>query len=97
MMTPDQAPVVFTKQALQEIRLTISKKGIPQDYFLRVGVRGGGCGVTKIIGFDQRKTEDMEWEVDGIHVIMDKRHMMHLIGSRVSFYEDEEKRGFFFE
>ena len=96
-MASDQAPVIFTEQALQEIRLIISKKGIPIDYFLRVGIRGGGCGVAKIIGFDQRKPEDMEWEVDGIRVIMDKRHMMHLIGSQVSFYEDEERRGFFFE
>lgn len=96
-MSQDNPPVVFTNQALQEIKVIIEKKGIPDDYYLRVGVRGGGCGVTRIIGFDQRKPDDMAWQVEGIQVIMDKRHMMHLIGSQVSFYEDEEKRGFFFE
>jgi len=31
-------------------------KGIPQEYGLRVGVRGGGCGATFLLGFDKKKT-----------------------------------------
>jgi len=90
-------PVSFSPKAIHEIKEIIQKKGIPLDYFLRVGVRGGGCGVTRIIGFDRERPEDMSWYIDGIKVIMDKRHMMHMIGSEVTFFEDEERRGFIFE
>lgn len=92
-----QDPVIFSLAAIEEIKKIIEKKGIPSDYFLRVGVRGGGCGVTRIIGFDREKPGDLSWHVDGIKIIMDKRHTIHLIGSEVTFFEDEERRGFIFE
>lgn len=96
-MILQKIPVEFSEQALAEIRNIISKKGIPSDHALRVGVRGGGCGVTRIIGFDRPREQDQEWELAGIRVIIDKGHIMHLIGCKVSFYEDEERRGFLFE
>ena len=96
-MEPEKTPVEFTGQALEEIRNILLKKGVPTDYALRVGVRGGGCGVTRIIGFDRKTEQDLEWDLSGVRVIMDKRHLMHLIGCKVSFYEDEERRGFIFE
>lgn len=92
-----ELPVEFTEQAIEEILRIIQRKGIPENYYLRVGLRGGGCGVTKVIGFDVKKPEDMSWMVEGIEVVMDKRHLMHLIGTRVTFIEDEERRGFLFE
>lgn len=96
-MTLEKIPVEFSEQALTEIGNIIFKKGIPSDYALRIGVRGGGCGVTRIIGFDRPNENDIEWNLNGIRVIIEKGHIMHLIGSKVSFYEDEEQRGFLFE
>jgi iron-sulfur cluster assembly protein len=97
MSDVSKIPVQFSERAIDEIKKTILSKKVPSDFFLRVGVRGGGCGVTRIIGFDQLRPDDISWEISGIKIIMDKRHMMHLIGSSVSFYEDEERRGFLFE
>lgn len=97
MSDASRIPVQFTDSAIEEIRKIFLSKKVPPDFFLRVGVRGGGCGVTRIIGFDQLRPEDISWEVSGIKIIMDKRHMMYLIGRSVSFYEDEERRGFLFE
>ena len=97
MSDVSKIPVQFSDRAIEEIRKIYISKKVTSDFFLRVGVRGGGCGVTRIIGFDQIRPEDISWEVSEIRIIMDKRHMMHLIGSSVNFYEDEERRGFLFE
>ena len=89
-------PVSFSAEALREIRKIMSTKGIPPDYHLRVGVRGGGCGVTHIIGFDRCGEQDVSYEMDGVTVIYDRRQLMYLIGKRVEFHEGDDRRGFFF-
>ena len=71
-------------------------KSIPAEYGLRVGVKGGGCGVTLIIGFDKKKESDHYYDVEGVPVYVDKKHTMYLIGKEVDFYDGEEGRGFTF-
>jgi iron-sulfur cluster assembly protein len=89
-------PISISEKALEEIRNIMNSKNIPAEYGLRVGVKGGGCGVTLIIGFDKRKESDHHYVVDGIPVYVDKRHTMYLIGKEVDFYDGEEGRGFTF-
>jgi iron-sulfur cluster assembly protein len=89
-------PVTISSRAAEEIRKIMQTKGIPSDYGLRVGVKGGGCGVSLLIGFDHKKSTDMAYTIDGISVYIDKRHTMYLIGKQVDFYEGDEGRGFMF-
>ena len=89
-------PVSISEKALEEIRKIMESKNIPDDYGLRVGVKGGGCGVTLIIGFDKKKESDHHYLVDGVPVYVDKKHTMYLIGKEVDFYDGEEGRGFTF-
>lgn len=89
-------PVTLSARAVEEIRRIMDTKNIPLGYGLRVGVRGGGCGVSLIIGFDKQKETDHTYTVSGIPVYMDKRHTMYLIGKEVDFYEGEDARGFVF-
>ena len=89
-------PVTISAKAIAEIRKIMETKNIPDDYGLRVGVKGGGCGVTLIIGFDQKKESDNAYDVEGIPVYVDKKHTMFIIGKEVDFYEGEEGRGFMF-
>ena len=89
-------PVTISAKAIAEIRKIMETKNIPDDYGLRVGVKGGGCGVTLIIGFDQKKESDHAYDVEGIPVYVDKKHTMFIIGKEVDFYEGEEGRGFMF-
>jgi iron-sulfur cluster assembly protein len=74
----------------------MEKKGIPADYGLRIGVRGGGCGVSLIIGFDKKKDTDITYTVDDIPVYIDKRHTLYIIGKQVDFYDGADGRGFTF-
>jgi iron-sulfur cluster assembly protein len=89
-------PVTISLKAAQEIREIMLTKNIPEDYGLRVGVKGGGCGVTLIIGFDKKKESDQAYIIDGITVYVDKKHTMYIIGKEVDFYEGEDARGFTF-
>ena len=89
-------PVTISARAVAEIRKIMETKNIPPDYGLRVGVKGGGCGVTLIIGFDTKKESDHAYDVEGIPVYVDKKHTMFIIGKEVDFYEGEEGRGFTF-
>jgi iron-sulfur cluster assembly protein len=89
-------PVTLSSRALEEIRKIMDTKNIPAEYGLRVGVKGGGCGVTLIIGFDKKKESDHYYDVDGIPVYVDKKHTMYLIGKEVDFYDGDDGRGFTF-
>ena len=89
-------PVTISLKAAQEIRKIMQTKNIPADYGLRVGVKGGGCGVTLIIGFDKKNESDHSYLIDDIPVYVDKKHTMYIIGKEVDFYEGEDARGFTF-
>ena len=89
-------PVTISSRAAAEIRKIMETKNIPADYGLRLGVKGGGCGVSLLIGFDKRKDTDLSYSIDGISVYVDKRHTMYVIGKEVDFYDGEEGRGFMF-
>lgn len=95
-MFEDVRPVSISDRAAAEIKKIMTTKNIPSDYGLRVGVRGGGCGVSLIIGFDKKKPSDIAYSVQDIPVYIDKRHTMYLIGKQVDFYEGADARGFTF-
>ncbi|MBX2958213.1 MAG: iron-sulfur cluster assembly accessory protein [Cyclobacteriaceae bacterium] len=92
----DFQPVTLTLKAAEEVRKIMQTKNIPADYGLRVGVRGGGCGVSLLIGFDKKKENDQSYTIEGIPVLVDKRHTMYVVGKEIDFYEGDEGRGFMF-
>ncbi len=90
-------PVTISAKAAEEIRKIMETKNIPDDYALRVGIRGGGCGgVSLMIGFDKQKDTDLAYSVEGIPVLVEKKHTMYVIGKEVDFYEGADARGFMF-
>lgn len=96
-MFPRMQPVTISAKAAEEIRKIMQTKNIPAGYALRVGVRGGGCsGVSLMIGFDKMKDTDLAYEVEGIPVLIDKKHTMYIIGKEVDFHEGSDARGFMF-
>ncbi|MFM7488487.1 MAG: HesB/IscA family protein [Cytophagales bacterium] len=90
-------PVTITPRAAQEVMFIMRTKNIPEGYALRLGVKGGGCGgVSLIIGFDKQKPNDLSYQIDGVTVLVDKKHTMYLIGKKVDFYEGADAKGFMF-
>jgi iron-sulfur cluster assembly protein len=91
-------PVSFTEGALKEIRNLMSAEGFDASKQLRVGVKGGGCsGMTYILGFDDKKENDLSFEVSGIPCIMNKTHEMYLFGMQVDWQDGLNNRGFAFK
>ncbi len=88
----------MTDRAAAEIRRIMASKEIPDGYALRVGVRGGGCsGMSYILGFDRQREQDLEFEVDGFAVLMDKRHGLYLMGTTLDYLHGLDARGFTFD
>ena len=90
-------PVSITPEAIKEIKNILKNKGIPADYGLRLGVKGAGCGVAFKLGFDHKKDDDVEYFVDDIQVLIQKKETMFLVGKKISFYDEADCRGFMFE
>jgi iron-sulfur cluster assembly protein len=74
-------------------------KNIPAGYSLRIGIRGSsGCGGHQLIlGFDKQKDDDLAYTQQEIPVLVNKKHMMYVIGKEVDFYEGADARGFVFQ
>lgn len=92
-----ESPISLTEGAINEIRKIITDKGIPAEYALRVGVKGGGCsGLSYILGFDLQKENDNLYNYEGINILMEKSHGMYLAGMEIDFVEGLNNKGFTF-
>jgi len=90
-------PIEITPAAQVEIKNIMANKNIPTDYSLRVGVKGGGCGgMAYALGFDKPKEGDQEFKISDIPVLIEKKHVMFLMGMQVDFYDGNDTRGFTF-
>jgi len=97
METILSAPVTLTSGAIKEVKKLISAEGFDTTQKLRIGVKGGGCsGLSYILGFDSKKENDQEYEVDGVSYLMDRSHEMYLHGMEVDWEEGLNNRGFTF-
>ncbi len=91
------APLTLTPGAVQELKKLKEQQEISADFGLRVGVEGGGCaGMNYILGFDQKKEGDSEYDIEGIRVFMNKAHGLYLAGMEVDFRDGLDARGFVF-
>jgi iron-sulfur cluster assembly protein len=89
-------PIQITEKAKLEAKYILDNKNIPEGYGLRVGMRGGGCGASFFLGFDQPKEQDQVFQLSEFRVIIDKRHFMYLFKMELDFEEQESERGFVF-
>lgn len=90
--------ITLTDGAIIELKkIRAAQPEIPEDYALRVGVKGGGCsGFTYILGFDAVEENDNVFESNGVRVTMNKAHAIYLLGMEVDFVHGLENRGFTF-
>nr|WP_299422020.1 iron-sulfur cluster assembly accessory protein [uncultured Emticicia sp.] len=89
--------VTFSVIARKEILKSLTSSQIPEGYRLRVGLKGGACSATYLLGLDKATENDELYEVDGVKVLIDKRHLMYLIGVRIDYVDTESGMGFTIE
>ncbi len=78
-------PVTLWPEARQRIQETLKTNAVPPEYGLRVGVRGGGCGASWLLGFDLPGPNDEVYLVDNVRVIIDKKHLLYVLGVTVGY------------
>ncbi|MFN2458201.1 MAG: HesB/IscA family protein [Chitinophagaceae bacterium] len=92
-----QSPVKFNAGAVKEIMRLLEEANFPSSHVLRVGVKGGGCsGLTYVLGFDERKSSDQEYNYEGISFVMDNAHELYLLGMEIDWNDGLSNRGFTF-
>jgi iron-sulfur cluster assembly accessory protein len=90
-------PVVFTENAVNELRRLMAEEGFDHSQVLRVGVKGGGCsGMSYILAFDEVQPDDEHFTIDGIPCVMKPAHGLYLMGMEVDWPTGLEARGFVF-
>jgi iron-sulfur cluster assembly protein len=90
-------PVVFTENAIMELKRLMAEDGFDAGQFLRVGVKGGGCsGMSYILAFDEANTNDEHFTIEGIPCVMDPAHGLYLMGMEIDWGTGLEARGFIF-
>lgn len=91
--------IELTERAAQEVKTIIGQQKLsPDNTFLRVGIKGGGCsGFTYLLDLvDHKGDNDEEWELNGIKVICDPKSNLYLEGTTVDFRDELMGRGFVF-
>jgi iron-sulfur cluster assembly protein len=94
--------VTLTSTAAREVTSIIeqqNKNGDARRYYLRVGVKGGGCsGFSYTLDLTETVNESDEvWEQHGVEVVCDPKSHIYLNGTTVDFKDELMGRGFVFQ
>ena len=96
--TINDAEIKISEKAVKEIRRIMNENKVPEEYGLRVGVKGGGCsGLTYSLGFDAESREgDTIINQDGLKLFVDGKSLFYLMGTVLDFSDGLNGRGFVF-
>ncbi len=80
----NDSPISFSQTAHENLVALVQQGKMPEP-FLRVGMRGGTCGGTYVLGFDQKTEFDEEYLIQDIPVVIDKRQLLFVLSTEISF------------
>ena len=78
--------------------IQLMKEDGKAGFFIRVGVKGGGCsGLMYELTFDNEiKDSDKSFDDNGVKVVVDKKSFLYLIGTTLDFSGGLNGKGFVF-
>ena len=93
-----KSEITITEKAKKEILRIMKENNVPENYGLRVGVKGGGCsGLTYTLNFDgDEKTGDTIIEDENIKLFIDGKSLFYLMGTELDFSDGLNGKGFIF-
>lgn len=94
-----ESEIIITPKAAKKINEIKKDNNIPDEYGLRIGVKGGGCsGLTYILDFEEKVREnDSVFISEGIKIIVDPKSLFHLSGTILDYSDGLNGRGFVFK
>ena len=90
--------IQVSEKAAKQVKAVMEENQVPENYGLRVGVKGGGCsGLTYTLGFDGEAREgDTVIEENGIKLFVDGKSLFYLMGTVLDFTDGLNGKGFIF-
>jgi iron-sulfur cluster assembly protein len=88
----------LSENAAQQVKELRQTQNLPENAFLRMGVKGGGCsGMSYSLEFDtEMGPHDREFEIEGIKVVVDKKSYLYLNGTTLDYVRQGLTGGFTF-
>ncbi len=90
--------ITITRNAAKKIKSLLKEKGEENYLGIRIGIKSGGCsGLSYFLEYSshERKFDEVV-EDKGIKIIIDKKAILYLLGSKVDYVEEKFKSGFVF-
>ena len=71
--------ITVSDSAAKQVQKLIKEEGMPENSFVRVGVKGGGCsGLMYEMDFDSEiKDGDQKFEDKGITIVVEKKSYLY--------------------
>jgi len=93
-----KSEITITEKAKSEILRIMKQNNVPENYGLRVGVKGGGCsGLTYTLNFDgDEKVGDTIIENESVKLFVDGKSLFYLMGTELDFSDGLNGKGFIF-
>src|SRR6478672_151427 len=99
-MTTTDNSIYISDKAKEKVKVLMSEAGVAEntDFFLRVGVVGGGCsGLSYKMDFDNEiKPMDQVFEDKGVKIVTDLKSFLYLVNTELEFSDGLNGKGFFF-
>ncbi|MDP6445009.1 MAG: iron-sulfur cluster assembly accessory protein [Pirellulaceae bacterium] len=92
--------ITVTETAATAAQATKERSKYGEEYFLRIGVVGGGCsGFAYKLTFDTKydETKDTRYEMHGMSYVVDKKSSLFLDGATLNYADGIERQGFYFD
>lgn len=88
----------ITQKALSQVKQIMKENNIPENYALRISIKGGGCsGFTYNLGFDgDEKDGDTFFEQSDLKIVVDGKSLFYLIGTQLDYSDGLNGKGFIF-
>jgi len=93
-----KSEITITEKAKKEILRIMKENNVPENYGLRVGVKGGGCsGLTYTLNFvGDEKEGDTIIEDENVKLFIDGKSLFYLTGTELDFSDGLNGKGFLF-
>lgn len=90
--------IYISDKAREQVHKLKSDAGLAADYFLRVGVVGGGCsGLSYKLDFDnEAQPNDQVFEDNGVKLVTDLKSFLYLCDTTLDFSDGLNGKGFHF-
>jgi len=93
--------IYISDKAKAKVEQLMAEAGVGEnkDYFLRVGVVGGGCsGLSYKLDFDDEvKPMDQVFQDKGLKIVTDLKSFLYLVNTELEFSDGLNGKGFYFD